>query len=367
MSNNKKVDWSSRGATNGAATPLSSPTKLAPHHNIFMANLQKSPTRTTSDIFVDMDGSNVMPSSTKVIESLHEQIDILSRTNLQLSMQSQGLLTKLENNRDKESKLVETLSQLKNENETLKNLLNRETDHLKDLEIDLNDLNERYNTLNKKNRSLKKEYNKNNSGDSSINDELFMVESQYSSLVEANKMMESHYDQNINELKEQLEELNLLKTQIIDTLDENQDTLIEQMTDLHTKTSDFEEMYKESNDTLDEQFHNELNENIEPMSNDYSYYKDQMIELGIQMGTTTVEKDISDLQIIKLRKVRNVSGTNGNSNSNNSSKRTSFYGSMTPVTMPETKMEGHRNISPIIGLPGVKRSTSIRRNNSPVI
>lgn len=364
---NKKVDWSSHGTSNGAATPLSSPTKLAPHHNIFMANLQKSPTRTTSDIFVDMDGTNVIPSSTKVIESLHEQIDILSRTNLQLSMQSQGLLTKLENNRDKESKLVDTLSQLKNENETLKNLLNRETDHLKDLEIDLNDLNEKYNTLNKENRSLKKEYNKNNNGDSSINDELFMVESQYSSLVEANKMMESHYDNDITDLKRQLDELNSLKFQMIDTLDENEDTLIEQMTDLNVQSTEFEEMYKESNDTLDEQFHDALNENTETMSNEYVYYKDQMIDLGTQMGTTTVEKDITDLQIIKLRKVRNVSGTNSNSTSNNSSKRTSFYSSMTPVTMPESKMEGHRNISPIIGLPGVKRSASTRRNQSPVI
>ncbi|SMN18000.1 similar to Saccharomyces cerevisiae YBR130C SHE3 Protein that acts as an adaptor between Myo4p and the She2p-mRNA complex [Maudiozyma saulgeensis] len=353
ISGSKKVDWSNNGSTGGIATPLSSPTKLAPHHNIFMANLQKSPTGKHQEVFGDGNGTS---SSSKVIESLHEQIEILSSTNLQLTMQSQGLLTKLENTQNKESKLVETLSGLKNENETLKNLLTRETEHLKELESNLTQLNDSSNALNKENKLLKHKQNHNNVGEASLNDELQMIESQYSSLVESHDMMKRHYDNGIQSLRDELETLKLQNTNALTSYHENENQLVEQLSDFNISTKEYDELYKNNNASIDKSFSEALQSviNGNDTLQDYSTYKEEMIELGNKMGISTIEKDLADLQTVKLRKVRNVS-------SNGSSNRTSFYGSMTPVS--DSNVEGHRNISPVIGLPGVKRSTSVRKNN----
>ncbi|CAB4251914.1 similar to Saccharomyces cerevisiae YBR130C SHE3 Protein that acts as an adaptor between Myo4p and the She2p-mRNA complex [Maudiozyma barnettii] len=355
----KNVDWSNNGTTSGIATPLSSPTKLAPHHNIFMANLQRSPTGKHQEVFGDGNGTS-LSSSSRVIESLHEQIEILSSTNLQLTMQSQGLLAKLENTQDKESNLVETLSGLKNENKTLKNLLTRETDHLKELENNLILLNDSCNALNKENRSLKHEYKQNNVGETSLNDELQMIESQYSSLIESHDLMKRYYDKSVQKLRDELKTLKLQSNNTLESYHENENQLVEQLSNFNVSVKEYEESYQNNNASIDKIFREALQnmttDNDKPSDpSNYSTYKEEMIELGSKMGIATVERDLNDLQTVKMRKVRNVSG-------NGSSNRTSFYGSMALVT-DSKNTDVRRNISPIVGLPGVKRSTSVRRSN----
>lgn len=354
--NKSAVNWSHTGSAH--ATPFSSPTKLAPHHNIFMANLQKSPTSKGNALF----GETPRSSSTKVIESLHEQIEILNKTNLQLSTQSQGLLTKLEDTHDKEAKLVKNLSGLKNENETLKNLLTRETDHLKDLEASLTNLNEQCNDLNKENKAMKSELANNNQGEESLDEELLMVESQYRSLVDAQAMTKSHYDNEIAQLKEDLETLTIQHTNAAERIQSDSQKLIDAITALSTENKEYQEMYKTHNDSIDRAFQQELNygpgtDNENP-TEQYNILKQELIDIGAEMDVSTVERDLIDLQTVKLQRVRNVSNSGSNA-----AKRTSFYGSMSPV--PDSHTDGNRIASPIIGLPGVKRSLSKRRVVTP--
>nr|4LL7_A Chain A, SWI5-dependent HO expression protein 3 [Saccharomyces cerevisiae S288C]4LL7_B Chain B, SWI5-dependent HO expression protein 3 [Saccharomyces cerevisiae S288C]4LL7_C Chain C, SWI5-dependent HO expression protein 3 [Saccharomyces cerevisiae S288C]4LL7_D Chain D, SWI5-dependent HO expression protein 3 [Saccharomyces cerevisiae S288C]4LL7_E Chain E, SWI5-dependent HO expression protein 3 [Saccharomyces cerevisiae S288C]4LL7_F Chain F, SWI5-dependent HO expression protein 3 [Saccharomyc len=94
--------------------------------------------------------------SSRVIESLHDQIDMLTKTNLQLTTQSQNLLSKLELAQSKESKLLENLNLLKNENENLNSIFERKNKKLKELEKDYSELSNRYNEQKEKMDQLSK-------------------------------------------------------------------------------------------------------------------------------------------------------------------------------------------------------------------
>lgn len=353
-----------RGDTHGSghATPFASPTKLAPHHSIFMANLQRSPTAKGSALFSETPGS----SSTKVIESLHEQIDVLSRTNLQLSTQSQGLLSKLEDTQDREGRLVKSLSGLKNENETLKSLLTRESDHLKDLESSLTDLNEQCNALNRYNKGMRNTIASNAHGGSSLDEELLMVQAQYSSLLEAQEMARSHYDAEIARLKEELQELTAQHAQTADRFEGDSQRLTDAIAELALGNREFQEMYRAQSDAVDGAFQRALEygpgTQLDNPAEQYNSLKQELVDIGAEMDIATVERDIADMQTVKLQRVRNVSNSGSNA-----AKRTSFYGSMSPV--PDAHSDSPRNTSAGLGLglPGVKRSLSKRRVGTPTM
>ncbi|GMM54288.1 She3 protein [Maudiozyma humilis] len=357
-----------RGDTHGSghATPFASPTKLAPHHSIFMANLQRSPTAKGSALFSETPGS----SSTKVIESLHEQIDVLSRTNLQLSTQSQGLLSKLEDTQDREGRLVKSLSGLKNENETLKSLLTRESDHLKDLESSLTDLNEQCNALNRHNKEMRAKISSNSHGGSSLDEELLMVQAQYSSLLEAQEMARSHYDAEIARLKEELQELTAQHAQTADRFEGDSQRLTDAIAELSLGNREFQEMYRAQSDAVDGAFQRALEygpgTQLDNPAEQYNSLKQELVDIGAEMDIATVERDIADMQTVKLQRVRNVSNSGSNA-----AKRTSFYGSMSPVA--DAHSDSARNTSAGLGLglglglPGVKRSLSKRRVGTPTM
>ena len=72
-------------------TKVVSPSKLSMNHGHFIANLdlQESPSKTATSATGNY-------SSTRVIESLHRQIDELTNTNLKITSQCHQLVTELE-------------------------------------------------------------------------------------------------------------------------------------------------------------------------------------------------------------------------------------------------------------------------------
>lgn len=353
------VNWND---SNGAATPLSSPTKLAPHHNIFMTNLQKSPTNPNRSYLNDTPGS----SSSKVIESLHEQTEILTKTNLQLTIQSHGLIQKLENTQEKESNLIDNLSKLKMENDTLNNLLSRETDHLRDLEIDLSKINENSNNVHQENIKLKNKLNQISISDSLLQEECIMVEAQYNSLLVSQISFKNHYDDQINKLRKELDSLKSQNTAVIESFEKDTLQISDKLIDFSMASKEFQQFFKENNNLIEKHFQ-KLSDDIGytgSTANDFQLYKQELIDIGNEIGLANIEKDIDELvkfkspnniQPQKLPKLRNSTNT-----SNNSNRRTSFYGSMSPITDSNDNMHTK---SPIMGLPGVKRVGSLRKTS----
>ena len=279
-------DRNKRGNNNNNSS--NSPLKLAPHHDLFMTNLKSSPLRnvdakhqlSTGPISPSSAANSAPPttqlasaksninttttttaaananantntnantnaniyfnsSSTKVIESLQEQVDTLTNTNLQLTLQSHGLLNKLEDAQEKESKLIEILGSLKDENNKLNNMLQTESERLKDLEKELVDLKEKYGTVVADNGKLKKEFDSFGAIETTLNDEFEMVTAQYNSIVRSQETFKEYYSGKIAGLKDEVESLKQENEAILHDYLNYDNNLIEKLDEFDTEHEQF--------------------------------------------------------------------------------------------------------------------------------
>lgn len=358
--------------TSKLKTPGASPAKLAPNHTLFMANIDKSPSRRKEDHH-NGGGS----SSTKVIENLHEQIDTLTNTNLQLTLQSNNLLNRLEVAQQREAKLLETTASLKHENENVESMLNRKSRKLKELEVEFANLRQNYDTLLKEKTELQDRARDTSDRESKLKQENEMVKVQYDALVDSQDYYKKHYSSELDTLREQL-----------DSLKQDQRRQLEQSRAdeslLDAKLSQFEAKHgnmKELEDARVLHLESKCNDIVgqldlpswftlykESKSMLLKYASEMNIKLPEDLDQTLQDAGLESLEFksqqrnispslpLKMNKVRSgrpATSPNTNSFSNAThSKRSSFYGGAKQIPQ-----------SAAGALPGLKRSSSRRKTS----
>ncbi|AAS50407.1 AAR042Wp [Eremothecium gossypii ATCC 10895] len=197
----------------GSPMRFSPSSKLKVNHGHFMANINNnagpgkggtaaggtSPTREAS--YANVSGSG------KVIENLHQQVDALTSTNLQLTKQSNQLLEKLEGCNAREAKYLETISSLKHENENLNSMLNRKTRRVKDLDMELVQLRTSHEEATASHNQLKYQLENKFAHETELEQQCQLLQAQYDAVVDAQRRYREHYQKEIEELREALEAL----------------------------------------------------------------------------------------------------------------------------------------------------------------
>ncbi|CAI4268305.1 BAL_1a_G0003180.mRNA.1.CDS.1 [Saccharomyces cerevisiae] len=369
-----------------------SSSKLAPHHNIFMANLESSPTK-------DRNTSSQNASSSRVIESLHDQIDMLTKTNLQLTTQSQNLLSKLELAQSKESKLLENLNLLKNENENLNSIFERKNKKLKELEKDYSELSNRYNEQKEKMDQLSKLAKNSSAIEQSCSEKLQNMEVNYNSLLESQNLYRDHYFDEISKLNEKigLLELELSNQNLNYGSDTSSNSDIElNLNKFNDSVKDLKSLETEKDSKLSKIITYSLDElNLQSWLNLYQTNENLISTFAEKMDLKDVLKrndekisnkgavvqtlkknvqtqvesnnadaltnnnaqDMLPIKMVKLRKTPNTNDSSSNGNSSNN-KRRSFYTASPLLSSGSIP----KSASPV--LPGVKRTASVRKPSS---
>ncbi|QLL31329.1 hypothetical protein HG536_0B01920 [Torulaspora globosa] len=353
-------------------TPGASAAKLAPNHTIFMANIDSSPSRRKEDR-----NNGGGSSSTRVIENLHDQIDTLTSTNLQLTLQSNNLLSRLEAAQQREAKLLETTASLRHENENVASMLNRKSRKLKDLEDDFVKLDEKYNSLLKDKADLEDRVRDTSEKESKLKQEIEMVKAQYDALVDSQDYYRKHYTSELDTLRGQLD---LLKQEQRRRLEQSkaEEALLD------TKLSEFEtkcENWKGLDDARLSHLESKCNDIVSQLDlpawiNLYKESKNMLLKCGQEMNIkipedlertmqdpsmtslelTSQQRNVSpglSLKMAKVRSGRSTTSPNVNTFSNAPhAKRSSFYGGAKQIPQSVTG-----------SLPGLKRSSSRRKNS----
>ena len=385
-------DRNKRGNNNSSNSPL----KLAPHHDLFMTNLKSSPLRNvdakhqlsngpisplsvaSAQAQAQVSGANsasVPPpqpppqlgsarssvsattttnsatnananmyfnsSSTKVIESLQEQVDTLTNTNLQLTLQSHGLLNKLEDAQEKESKLIEILGSLKDENNKLNNMLQTESERLKDLEKELVDLKEKYGTVVSDNGKLRKEFDSFGAIETTLNDEFEMVTAQYNSIVRSQEAFKEYYSGKIAGLRDEVESLKQENEAILHDYLNYDNNLIEKLDEFDTEHEAFKGLANLNEQLLTKKFQELVLDTLPNLSLDawislYNETKDRLFEFAERMG---YEKPRKDMEEIIEQSKRRRSIANGGEKGRVDLQQSPGSG-LSPIRMPKIRNSG---------------------------
>ncbi|CCH61859.1 hypothetical protein TBLA_0F03210 [Henningerozyma blattae CBS 6284] len=406
-------------ATDSPMTPKRlSQGKLAPSHNIFMVSIDGSPkvNKNNSSKAAASPSIGISSSSSKVIESLHDQIDTLTNTNLQLTIQSHSLLEKLDAAQQKESQFHENITSLRHENENLNSMLSRKTRKLKDTEDELNELKQKFDQMLKENTSLKSNVEQSTLKETQLQEQSELYKAQYDAIVESQQYYRNHYNSEVTELKQQIEELKKSQINQLQKIKEHHLSIDDKMDHFHKKYKDMKELedsryafldvkcqeaiseldlpswvrlYKESKNQLFD-YSDKMQLNISDKYKDLA--RDEALvalegKTNTQLNSIINENSnnsISNNNSVPLRMSKrssyintqqqqqqqqmpyhsynnvnsstssNLTPTTSNSNNNGSIKRKSFYGGTMPVS--NTQSTGSQGT-----LPGVKRSGSVRK------
>ncbi|KAL6939802.1 hypothetical protein ACO0RG_003648 [Hanseniaspora osmophila] len=206
-----------------------SPSRTQPRfdiqHGTFIANLEKqSPTRQRykSTLAEPMDGTSFEDSftssqskSSKVIESLHQKIDTLTNTNLQLTYQSNNLLTRLEEANLKQSKHIDTINKLKLENGNLSAMYERKSRKAKEMETQLEEINIKLDKTCFENENLNKQMSNDTANKQSLEEQLQMSHMQYQALQDAQARYKQNYESQIEEMQAQIFEIKMSYKKIL--------------------------------------------------------------------------------------------------------------------------------------------------------
>lgn len=376
---------------------IGSPAKLAPNHSIFMASINKgSPAGKKNEESADVGArtqsvkDNSIPKqngsmlSTRVIESLHDQIDTLTSTNLQLTVQSKNLLDKLDTVQQKESKLLENSASLKHENENLVSMLNRKTRKLKDVEEELASYKKNHDLLEEEKTSFQKKWETSSNEEATLRQQMEMVQAQYDALLDSHQYYKNHYGSQISTLSEQLENLKLEQrnhTQKVFEEAESFDVKLLEYDSKHVNLQQVEEarvkyleskcnsltqqldlpswvqLYKESKNMVleyAEKMKLKIPPEFEALTQD-----PELVALEAKNPNGSNNASVLPLKVGKQRAAGNSStsqlGTPGSNAAHG--KRSSFYGGVAS-SYPSSTLPGT--------LPGVRRSSSKRKPSSRV-
>ncbi|CAR24256.1 She3p [Lachancea thermotolerans CBS 6340] len=354
-----------------------SPSKVSMNHGAFMANMQNgySPTR---------EGATAGSSSTRVIEALHAQIDSLTKTNLDLTVQSNNLLSRLESSNNTQSKHLESISTLKHENDNLGLMLSRKERRVRDLEQQLSQLKHSYEEAAMDNKTMRHQLQTSGQREGTLENQLQQLQVQYDALVDGQKRYREKYDLEVEELKKSLQDF---KRDNEMYLTKNIQTVVSNNTALQTKINQYSGKYKNL-ESLSQQHMQELSREVEGMASKLDLAKwEKLYEESRNMAIEYSEKTNVPLSPSFLAQHGAKSGSRSPStsssstfvhpsqirvpkvrHSSSSAKRSSFYGSNVSVpggTVPGVKQPSASPTTPSSGgLPGVRRSSSVRGSSS---
>lgn len=382
--------------------------KLGQQHALFMTQLQTSPSKssnvnnsgTKNNENDNLDKNDTEPNvansnSSKVIDSLREQIDTLTETNLELTKQSHHLLNKLEIVQINETNLVEELNILKSSNDTINNDLIDSINKLKYLENQLNQLKLDYSKeidIKKKLEEQIKLLKNDRDGNSSENG-ILMKQTQYDILLSNQEDYKKYYTEKINELNELLTKIKLN----YESNEDNKDRII---TDKLNEMESLSNQYEVLDNNIKEYIQNDKLEYLISQKfdiNDWIQLYNNMNEKFYYFVNERME--LSDVTINKLkhelRTNRNKQSTKtrsvSDSNDSKDKRTTKYYGNLSTLSQDSLnnyssnistnnsnirissstsnsgneESDGSRvpsNSSISMLLPGVKRTSSVRRN-----
>lgn len=393
---------------NARSTTMGSLEKLGQQHALFMTQLQTSPSKssnvnnsgTKNNENDNLDKNDTEPNvansnSSKVIDSLREQIDTLTETNLELTKQSHHLLNKLEIVQINETNLVEELNILKSSNDTINNDLIDSINKLKYLENQLNQLKLDYSKeidIKKKLEEQIKLLKNDRDGNSSENG-ILMKQTQYDILLSNQEDYKKYYTEKINELNELLTKIKLN----YESNEDNKDRII---TDKLNEMESLSNQYEVLDNNIKEYIQNDKLEYLISQKfdiNDWIQLYNNMNEKFYYFVNERME--LSDVTINKLkhelRTNRNKQSTKtrsvSDSNDSKDKRTTKYYGNLSTLSQDSLnnyssnistnnsnirissstsnsgneESDGSRvpsNSSISMLLPGVKRTSSVRRN-----
>ncbi|SCU97261.1 LAFA_0G10616g1_1 [Lachancea sp. 'fantastica'] len=372
---------------------LSSPVKLSPsklsmNHGAFMANIQNghSPVR---------DASPGASSSSRVIEVLHNQIDNLTRTNLELMVQSNNLLSRLETANSTHGKQLESYSTLKYENDNLNLMLSRKERRVRELEEQSSRLKNSYEEATVNNKTMHSRLQKFTQRESEREEQFQMVQAQYDALLDAQGRYREQYSREVQELRSQLQDYKAEQEKQVSgslkaLLDNNAalqgkvDEYAEKFQKLAAAQEGHAEVVDRECNSLRSQLDSAKWENLYQESCnavlDFASHTGRELSASFlsQHGRGSIKSEVKSPQTFQEGQRASLSPNLGSSSgfvnpqqirvpktrNSSSAKRSSFYG--TNVSIPASPVPGVRQASsspataPSGTLPGVRRSSSIR-------
>lgn len=328
-------------------TKVVSPSKLSMNHGHFIANLdlQESPSKTATSATGNY-------SSTRVIESLHRQIDELTNTNLKITSQCHQLVTELESSGKIHRKQVENISRLQTENVNLSALLDRKTQRLEELEASLQELTTSKGNADELNENLKQKINDLNKEKQHIEEEAARYKIEYDALFDSQQRYKDHFTSEVDTLKQSVTELKTSMAEQVDAKFQEAQSLESKISEKLDHLQNLEASYREMvNGLLDENIKGlELEKWTSLLKQSQELmkaYKTQAQSEGINVQES--QSSLAQLRIAKRK--------------TSSQKRTSFYGTPSSASSAGPSSAGTSNSSR--QLPGLKRSTSIRVPSDP--
>ena len=149
------------------------------------------------------EADNVLSSST-IIESLHQKVDVLTSTNLKLTIQSHNLLEDLENGQKKEFKLNENISLYNHEHENLNLMLQRRVRKIHSTEEEFRHVTEKLENLKTEKATLVKNISEfSNSTDTKTN-KIAELKDKYHVLLDSHEEYRSSCMDEIQELRRKI-------------------------------------------------------------------------------------------------------------------------------------------------------------------
>lgn len=144
-------------------------------------------------------------SSTQIIESLYTKVDSLTNTNLQLTLQSQNMLEKLDVAQKKEVKLVENISMYKHQKGNLDTMLRRKLRKISELEEELASLQMTFSSVKTINKELKDNLIELNEKEAVDKEKVDTLAKDYDTLVQSQDSYRLHFEKTIDQLSQEMQ------------------------------------------------------------------------------------------------------------------------------------------------------------------
>ncbi|QEU60689.1 She3 [Kluyveromyces lactis] len=292
-------------------------------------------------------------STSRVIESLHKQIDELTSTNLKMTSQCHQLVNELESSGKKQNKQLETISRLQTENMNLNAILDRKTNRMNELESSLKKQTVSNEDVAKKNLELEETIKKLSLENEKLTEQSTLYKIQYEAIVDAHQSYKKFFTNETNTLRNDLMSLKQSMTKQLES--KTKEVLV-----IDEKIQNKLESLDSAQESFKKHASEQIEDNIKELRLDswqsslreaqalLKEYKSQAQAEGI----TIQEQPKASIPQLRNPK-RKTSGQ----------KRTSFYGTPTGFSIPSNKQTPPSSSS--TQLPGLKRASSIRIPSDP--
>lgn len=144
-------------------------------------------------------------SSTQIIESLYTKVDSLTNTNLQLTLQSQNMLEKLDVAQKKEVKLVENISMYKHQKDNLDTMLRRKLRKISEIEEELGSLQMTFGSVKSINKELKDRLTELHEKEAVDKEKISTLVKDYDTLVQSQESYRLHFEKTMDQLSQEMQ------------------------------------------------------------------------------------------------------------------------------------------------------------------